>query len=780
MLLTHQTKPSLWGSLLWKDFQQVKLAFLVLVIAALCMQLMFLIIVWLTLDLDQWGPLVNSVFGIASATPIMLALACTGMLIGHERQSGNWSWSSSLPVFWWQALGSKLIVTTLGSLLVSLPLGVIPALLSTSQKLHAPYGDVSVAYYSLTLVIFLEVIVVCFLATVLMRETLGALLVAGLVLTVLHIFASLPWWHENNWISNRLGISLDSAPRFWFVFLSAFILALGFGLLVVAFRWRWTFGQQTNLAFWQERATSVVSGHFRYRESSGARPSEWWMMLVHSLRNNLGLGTCVLAIQSASMILLLKSVELSFLLFSSSMLALGVISFQSDQTLGRFRFLADRGVTPAKLVLSRLSIALVFAIPIYVTYSFVYLLAIPHLDSQPSWFVVGFFVCPFVFSSGALAAICFRKQVFIIGVAILVTVLGLILISTILSWVHFEEQLLTGNSYYDLDKRLFYCLPFVTVVNVIALFLQSRRWLILDQPKLELRFIGISIVAMLTPLFVLCTFGFLAIPNSSDIAMPSALDAANERMVPDYPSCSEPLLVDASSELIILSRHQSVPMQMIETSAYGILNSVRNEVKEIRDQSLSELLNPSLAKLQSIQDGPKVPASRSQQLQLESLIARTAALATVATKEEDANLALRLWKLNRDLQEVGSKVYPLETHAARKIAMYLLLTLKSTDVKVLGGGDVYRSLIPSPAEERSASIAESFAVERIRRQQLNSPVATSPMHWIAVTRYYPPMRWLYERRLVQHQRDRRSHLETLPTDYLTGEVRRQLEQRFQN
>ena len=31
MLLANQNKPSLWGSLLWKDLQQVKLAFLVLV-----------------------------------------------------------------------------------------------------------------------------------------------------------------------------------------------------------------------------------------------------------------------------------------------------------------------------------------------------------------------------------------------------------------------------------------------------------------------------------------------------------------------------------------------------------------------------------------------------------------------------------------------------------------------------------------------------------------------------------------------------------------------------
>ena len=776
MLLMHQNKPSLWGSLLWKDFQQVKLAFLVLVSGALCMQLLFLTIVWLTLDFDQWGPFVNSVFGLASATPIMLALACTGMLVGHERQSNNWAWSSSLPVSWWKALLSKLVVTTLGSLVVSLPLGIIPTLLSTLQKLHASYGGVSVAYYSLTLVIFLEVIVVCFLATVLMRDTLGALLAGGFVLTVLHIFMSLPWWHENNWMTNGLGVSLDSAPRFWFVCLATFILTLGFGLLVVAFRWRWTFGQQSNLAFWQERASPVVSGHFRYRENSTTRPGEWRMMLVHSLRNNFGLGACVLAVQT-SMILLLKSVDLAFLFFSLSMLVLGVISFQSDQTLGRFRFLADRGVAPARLVLSRLSIALVFAIPIYVIYLFVYLLAIPYSDSQPSWFVVGFCFGPFVFTTGALAAICFRKQVIMIGVAVLVTVLGLIMIATLLSWVRFDEQLLTGHSSSDLESRLFYCLPFGTMVNVFALFWQTRRWLILDQPKLELRFMGISIVAMLTPLFVLCTFGFLAIPSISDLAISSELDTASERVVPEYLSFSEPLFVDACPELVLLSRYQSGTMHMIEGSAYEILNTVRNEVQEKRDQSLSELLNPFIAKLQSIQDGAKVPTSRSQQVQLESLIVRTAALATIATKENE-HLALKLWKLNRDLQVVGGKVYPLETQAARKIAMYLLLKLKSTDVNVLGGDAVYRSLIPSPAEERSASIAESFAVERIRRQQLQSPLATSPIHWIAVTRYYPPMRWLYERRLVHHQRSQRAYLASMPESYMTGELRLQLEQRF--
>ncbi len=766
MLLSHQNKPSLWGSLLWKDFQQVKLAFLVLAGGALCMQLLFLIIAFLTSDHEQSRPLFTSLFGIASVTPILLALACSGMLIGHERQSGNWAWSSSLPVPWVKCLCSKLIVATLGSLFASLPLGIIPAIFANT--------DLVASYSSLTLLIFLQVIVICFLATILMRDTLIALLVAGTVLTVLHSLSSIPLLRS--WPLDLFGISPDVVPRFWFVFLSTSILTVGLGLVVVAFRWRWTYGQLTKIAFWQERASTIVSGHFRYRESSGARPNEWWMMFVHSLRNNFAMGLLILANLVICSILFLRMDDGLHLFFVSlAMLALGVITFQGDQMLGRFRFLADRGIAPWKLVLSRLVVSVGMAIPAYL----VFFIALAFSQGQFSRLMFGPCAGAIAFSLGALASICFRKQVMAIGAAVFVGVFGFIVNVTLFNWVLFDQQILTqvnGNAFESILVRY---LPIGALIILVSLFWLARRWLVLDKPNLATHFFWVSALALLTPFCFACTFGFLAIPYTPDLAGPVESTQPSERIVPDFLSLSDPILVGDLPGLAILSRYQSGTMHMIASSAHGAVSTVQNELKEKADKPISELINPVLRELDGLQNEVKVPISYGLQIKLDVLIVRTAALASIALKEKDAELGLRLWKLNRELQDVASEVNAMDA-GARKTAMYLLLDLKSEDVQLIGGAKIYRSLIPSVADERSVSIEYSLARERNNLQMLQrmSNSAITPMHWLAVTRFFPPLRWLYERELVNDHRRQQAHLSTLPKNYITGDVRRQLEQRF--
>lgn len=766
MLLTHQNKPSLWGALLWKDFQQVKLAFVVLVGGALCMQLLFLIIALLTSH-PQSGPLLTSLVGMASVTPILLALACSGMLIGHERQSGSWAWSSSLPVSWGQSLCSKLIVATLGSLFASLPLGIIPAIFSSP--------DVVGWYSSLTLVIFLQVIVLCFLATLLVRDTLVALLAAGTVLTVLHSFSSIPILHS--WPLDRFGISADAAPRFWFVFLSASILTVGLGLLVAAFRWRWTYGQLTKIAFWQERASAIVRGDFRYRESCGARPNEWWLMFVHSFRNNFVMGLLILAnLIICTVIFLRMDAGLHFFFALLALLALGMISFQGDQMQGRFRFLADRGFAPWKLVLSRLVITLGMAVPVY-AFLFVAL-----ASGQFDGLMFGFFAGAIAFSLGALASLCFRTTVMAIGAALIVGVFGMVINITLHQWVLFDQQILTqfnGNAFGSILVRY---LPIGALIVLVSLFWLARRWLVLDKPNLAFHFLWVSALALLAPFGFACTFGFLAIPFSPELTRQVESTSSSEREVQNYFSISEPLLVGDLPGIALLSRYQSGTMHMIEGSAHGAVSTIQNELKEKGDLPISELINPVLQKLDGLQHEAKVPMSYQLQNILNLLIVRTAAMASIALKEKEADLGLRLWKLNRELQDMASEANAMDSQGARKTAMFLLLELSGEDVQLIGGSDIYQSLIPSVADERSVGIEYSLARERNTLQQLRqmSSSAITPMHWLAFTRFFPPLRWLYERELVNDYRRQRAYLSTSPKNYLTGDVRRQLEQRVRS
>ena len=767
MLRANQNKPSLWGSLLWKDFQQVKLAFLVLVGGAVCMQLLLLIFAFLTSDREQSGPFLSSLLGIASVTPILLALACSGMLIGHERQSGNWAWSSSLPVSWKKSLCSKLIVATLGSLFASLPLGILPAIFATV--------DVVASYFGLTLLIFLQVIVLCFLATLLMRDTLIALLVAGTVLTVLHSFSLIPVLHS--WPMNRFGISPDVAPRFWFSFLSTSVLTVGLGLLVSAFRWRWTYGQMTKIAFWQERASAIVTGHFRYRESASSRPSEWWVMIVHSLRNSFVMGLLVLANMVICTILFLRmddGLHLFFVLLA--LIALGVITFQSDQMLGRFRFLADRGIAPWKLVMSRLAVSLGMAFPAYL----VFLIALAFSQGQFDRLMLGLFAGAIAFSLGALASMCFRSQVMAIGAAILVGVFSFIINGILYSWVLHDQQMLTQVNGGAFENILILFLPIGALILLVSIFWMARRWLVLDKPNLEVHFLWVSALASLSPFCFACTFGFLSIPYSPDLSKPVESSQAIEHISPDGLSIMDPLLAGDLPGIAILSRYQSETMHMIAGSANGAVSTIRNELKEKGDQAIRELLEPIFGELDRLQNEAKVPMSYGLNNKLNLLIVRTAALATIVLEEKETELGLRLWKLNRELQDFASKVNAMNSQGVRKTAMYLLLDLRSEDVQMMGGAEIYRSLIPSVSDERAESIQYSLARQQntLHHLRLTSSSAITPMHWLAVTRFFPPLLWLYEREMVIDHRNQRAYFALLPKNYLTSEVRRQLEQRF--
>ena len=83
MDLAQQTQPSLWQSLLWKDFQQVKPTFLAVLIGVLGVQLILLASASVAQSKDVRMGLFGSTVTFACIGPILLALGCSGMLIGH-------------------------------------------------------------------------------------------------------------------------------------------------------------------------------------------------------------------------------------------------------------------------------------------------------------------------------------------------------------------------------------------------------------------------------------------------------------------------------------------------------------------------------------------------------------------------------------------------------------------------------------------------------------------------------------------------------------------------
>ena len=219
MELVQQSKPSLWHALLWKDFQQVKSTFTAVVVGVLGVQLILFLASRLIQDQETRTGFMATIVTVAFLAPVFLALGSSGMLIGHERQTGTWAWSSSLPVSWMQALASKLVVSISGSLCVCIPLAILPVWFLATQAPRLPEATQSAYLVCGGLLIFVEVVAFCFVATLLMRDTLMALVVGSVAVLFFNVF--IPTWFAINSPSalQRWGFSRDDASATGVAFL---------------------------------------------------------------------------------------------------------------------------------------------------------------------------------------------------------------------------------------------------------------------------------------------------------------------------------------------------------------------------------------------------------------------------------------------------------------------------------------------------------------------------------------------------------------------------------
>ena len=778
MDIAQQTKPSLWQSLLWKDFQQVKPTFLAVLIGILGVQLVLLVLASIAQTEDARSALFGGTVTFACTGPILLALGFSGMLIGHERQTGTWAWSSSLPVSWWNALGSKLFVSTLGSLFASFLLAIIPVMLVITRWLPIPPTSTETLdiFYvsSVTIVIFFEVIVFCFLATVLLRETLTALVVAGIAIMIVQI--GIGTWFVINATPTliRWGANGDQVgPIAYAIFVSA-ILLVGSLSMVAAFRWRWGIGQQAKLTFWRTSSLSTLpSSVMTYQFAAGSAPSEWLMMLRHSWANSFWLKMLVFVV--AFLLLVVTPIPP----MGVAILAAGVFGitvFEGDQTLSRFRFLADRGVVPWKLVVSRLCAVAIVALIVLLIVWLGDLLAISR-SRLPGGTALSTWLSPIAFLTGALSSMCFRKPVIAVTVTLIVSFIAFAITGLILDLVQADAVKITGQQpYRDFEWFVLYFTPIASCALLAAIFGLSRRWLVLDDPKLELHCLWISMTALLSPIFVACTFGFLLIPCTPWPREPLQNGIIE---VPDLLSLDEPLLTDKLPRMSILSSTRGLGMQGVADSASDALSYVKIGLetrRKLPDEKLIDVVKPLMLKLEATFGGPRKHYEDPKRfvVQLENLIARTAALATVAfeSKVNDSECGMQLWRLNRELQEIAIQFFPLQTHASRNVAMYLLLEMKDQSVESIGGPEVFRSLIPSKPLERGAMLQETRESATLSLDRLRDKTVSY------IVQYYPPLEWYFERQIA---RDAERHLiaiQQLQEDYLTGSSRASLLARY--
>ena len=781
MELAQQSRPTKWFALLWKDFQQVKSTFIAVLAGVFAVQLLLLFSASFAPNEEARMALFGGTVTFACIAPILSALGCGGMLIGQERQTGTWAWSSSLPASWQLALSSKLVVATVGSLGASVPLAIIPVALWLTRQFPPAVGSLAVIYASsLTVVIFFEVVVFCFLATILMRETLTALVVAGIGLATVQILLG-AWFAD--YVAPaiiRWGAPSDQAGPIAFAIFIGCALSIGCVLMAVTFRWRWGIGQQATIAIWRITSSVRVPSSVRYQFTTGAAPSEWRMTLRHSLANSFWLrGTVVIG---AIFLFAITDAAPDFVPVIAILAAciLGITAFEGDQTLSRYRFLADRGVVPWKLIVSRLSVVAVLALIVVIA-------TLATLGTRNDRVAFELSLGPIAILIGAFSSMCFRKSVIAITAALVVSLFATYISMAIIQSVHADAEWLGSQAATQLKWIVLYCSPVGAIALAAAIFRLSKRWLVLDDPKLERYFVWISLSALLSPIFVACTFGFLMFPNVvwQGVAV-DKLEAKRVR-IPRLVSLDQPVFTDALPGLSIFSRSRGGGTEGVANSARDAISVVLSDLETQRNTPEQGLLVGVVTMLPQLE--VQIRGQRKQvgdttefSLQLGNLIARTAALATVALSENDTKLAPRLWRLNRELQEIAHQVDPLGTHASRNVAMYLLRQVSDRDVEAIGGAEVFRSLIPSVPDERTATIEETREQATVSRELVRGNTASLPNTYSGmqsyITPHYPPLRWLFERQLAADLERHVNRLRLLPENYLTAASRASLLERY--
>lgn len=475
--------------LLWKDFMQVRPTLIAILCGGLVMQLLLLVAErWF--DHAQGG---NPI--IACLAPILFALGASGMLVGHERQSGSWESSRSLPVSWRSALASKLIVTTAGAILTGAALAVIPVALLLTERLVIDNTWLVIVYLSgLAIFALLEVVAYCFLASLLMRETLTALVIAGLGLCIAQV--AIPALSLAI-ATDRLvawGLTPDFASFLITLIASLGILAIGLFAMVATFRWRWTIGQRTVLGM-RASATAAAVPSTAYVYSSTESPDSWWVLLRLAMASSLWLRVSAVAMGSLAL-LDLRELTLVALVLGSGIL--GLSAFEGDQAHQRYRFLADRGIAPWKLVVSRLDVAFAWMLGLWC------ILGYSGLTSAGPGGILTIELCSLAFLVSALAAICFRNPVVAATVSMVVFIGGLMAYG--LSWnyaIELTRQSGSATDYEVFDKMLrmttLMLLPLTMLVFLVAIFRAARRWIVVDGLHLPIYFTAAVAVGLVLP-----------------------------------------------------------------------------------------------------------------------------------------------------------------------------------------------------------------------------------------------------------------------------------------
>lgn len=747
--------------LLWKDYRQARPALWACLIMLACIQVLYLIAQLFDQGTDT--ATVQGAYFIALIAPTLVAMACSGLLIGQERQTRTWNWSSSLPVSWSSALASKFIVWLVASIVTTVVLLALYAVLYRLALLSGRSPTASAAWQiseiqtmeAMLVLVPIEVFVIFSIAALLWNDTLLALVIAAIVLCAGHLLVIDSGTRIIHGIPRNYPTRLqDHLPTA----VSLLVLAIGLAALGLcyAFRWRWTSGQLASLSLrgWLRFGGGKSGGDASLAYASGyseslayasgyrvGRPSETGMMFAQAWRS--GLGICVGIVIAA--LALLAGAPNEWRIFPPVLVAasllLGVSVFGSEHPQGRYRFFADRGASWVRFLIAHVSVGLGWQV---VLFALAYGLLVWQGSRTDFGFPSVLGVALAAFGLAVFSSLCISNAVIATAFA------GLALFACAIFYEIADSywSALIGQRDYVVSA-----LPLTVAIFAAGLIYQARRWFVFDRPHSFRVLLTAGLVGLFAPLWLWLTFGYLTIPavpwqgvpvDQVHIASPRRLprlavylpDIAAMPLTPLSPSpmVAQELIADSyrGQLWLIVQRHGSVA---------AWLDTWKEPLEEIREElSNREAFAPA---------NSLWPYS--------NMIEQMAFLGVAATQARDRAFAAEAWRLNHALLELAQddREWVVQSLNARTATWGLWNLLSEDDIDFLKDQSDLSSLLPDHVDNAvwSHTLRVNWTLRKLALTN-DSQTPVGAFHTvqgafiIRTVRYYPPLRWAVERQMA--------------------------------
>lgn len=734
--------PSVLTVLLWKDYQQARTVILSVLFGLFGIQSVIFLISLAIGDTTSVRSLNDSLIALAMVAPFLIALGCAGMLIGQERQTNTWDFSSSLPGTWAMALFSKLTLTILASAVTTAVLLTIPlsCFLLGSFPLSSALSEVLSPLSSV--VVFVEVLFAFFLACLLFKETLNGMFVAALFLISVH-FVSIGLVFSYLETTNAWGLREPALIGIFSVLALLFLAASA-----IAFRWRWGSGR-----YWSWTGFGIASGklasasarqHSATRRRLGNPPSARKSLRQLAIKSDFMLRTSALSIGVVGAVLPAQGVGIMLLVACAGLL--GLTTFSGDQPKQRFRFLADRGVSPVRLTVSRVYVSVVgLAVLLAAT---IFGAVLWSKTARTIEFLPTVVLVVVTFSVAMISGLCFRQ------VVVAATVSALFVVLACLLSIFGHDLLFDVAIRASLRSRVWLLFSVYGLVGLTIQFASLlplvRRWIIEDRPNLKRAGLSLIAFACCGPILLTVCTAWSVLPEPTRPLGSFDQIRAQYAATPKVRT-NTPLITSNYGGLVTSFGYPNTPgyeMQLEEELT--IVGSDIDQRSGGNIESGLENLSQAVSELEKLMEAP-VFSNTYSSADLFALSRHSAELTLIglwSVRNGHEDLASRCMKLAKRLNEqlLSHPMSPaFESQVRSQLSLWV--NLRPEQLNALGSRDQVLAMLPKlPSKDdyqRHESLHKSEQVYVIRGKVARLPKEAYSLQPFAAK--FPPLQWFYER-----------------------------------